>query len=494
MDDIEISQSMNDENVHRQVIVQLSDPSSKNGANRRKAKSGLVRISSFRRLRNTDRKLREQFSLWMPPSCQLNGVSNNESTQARTESIEFDDVNRAVQYIQSCVNKRIILILSDSYARNKKIVSEFKQLSQIALIYRYTTERLMKKWFERWSIDAQFCIANTFSSSILEARIQDLDETGQLLFKQLFLMEMILKDPRTDVAKEEFFHFCRLTYDNDLPNLRTIEDFEVNYYRDTPITWYTKNNSIFRIVSRACASPDINTFFRIRFFLRALHKQLQQLHDEQLATLLQTDLLVYRGVKMSSEELSRLQTIGNLFVTRNFVSTTTAEDVACMFSGDGIMNENQISVLICMHIDREETSEKPIAFISEISQFADEAEVMLSMGIVFRVVSCRETTHDLNHSIKIKMVRGREEQEIEKKLSRLRFFGSIAMSSPFLTADIALSLIENTQYSAQHAELTSHLLKPPDHAPTEDPTNIVQNNLQSTSVRSFYMRIRCICL
>lgn len=434
------------------VIVQVNDPRSNSGKHRKKVKSGLVRISSFQQLRKIDQRIRTHFKCWIPSSYSLEGLG-----QGRTESIEFDEVTRAIDYIQSCDDRRVILILSAHYARNKTILSQFEQLPQIVLIYRRTPDRFMKNWFERWSMDAPCFISNTLPSRVADGAIQDLNEASQLVLTQFFLTEVILQQLLTDRAKEEFFEFCRLTYADDPRNLREVETFQTSYATKTPIHWYTKATFVFRMVSRVCASFDFVALFQIRYFICDLYFQLKQLHQAQLPRLLQTDLKVYRGVRMSSEEFDRLRIRGQLFVTRNFVSTTTEENVARFFSGETAMSDNQISVIISMHIDREGLSEKPVAFISENGQFVDEAEVMLSMGIVFRVLSCTEVRDKGIDLFKIRMIRGKEEQEIEEKLSRLRFMGSMAIGGSFLTVATVLTSIESGEYVQPMLETTGQL-------------------------------------
>jgi hypothetical protein len=461
-DDIELLESNIGENSEEYVIVQLVKPSS-DEKKCEKAKSGLVRIPNIKQLRHKDQRLRRDFKSWRSPYYQLNEVGNEESQSIRTESREFHDVASCIEYIKSCNNKSIVLILSSYYIRDKRLVSKLEQFPQIAFIYRRTSEKRFNKWLERWSLETQFFIPKILPRSVVQIRVQDIDEASQLLLMQLFFAEIILKLPRTDEAKEEFLAFCRAMYHNEPTNLAKIEDFETTYNENDAVNWYTRPNSfIFRIVCRTCASFDLNTFFKIRFFLRDLYMQLQQLHQQQLTTLLQTDLLVHRGVMMSQDELRCMRTIGDLFVTRNFLSTTTDEDVARLFSGDGIVRERQASALVSMHIDREELSEKPVAFINEVSQISPEDEVMLSMGTVFRIVSYEEVNGDSTYVVKIKMIRSKEEQEIEKELTRFHLLAATAASSPLLGMAIFLGCTQNSQCHGQYCTLMSHALKPSD--------------------------------
>ena len=137
----------------------------------------------------------------------------------------------------------------------------------------------------------------------------------------------------------------------------------------------------------------MQAFFKIRFILRDLYVQLEELHQQQIGTLLQNDLHVYRGANMSVDELNRLKIIGELFITRNCLSTTTNPHVSLMYTGNNPQNQGDIAVLLEMIIEKVQIQDKIVAFIDHMSASPHEEEVMLSMGIDLRI-DCVEETND----------------------------------------------------------------------------------------------------
>jgi hypothetical protein len=63
--------------------------------------------------------------------------------------------------------------------------------------------------------------------------------------------------------------------------------------------------------------------------------------------------------------------------------------------------------------------EKPMAFLDEYNRFADEEEVMFSLGTIFLVMNCEKVETNGTYWWEIQTVRGKKEAEIEKDLSRL---------------------------------------------------------------------------
>ncbi|CAF3951105.1 unnamed protein product [Adineta steineri] len=240
------------------------------------------------------------------------------------------------------------------------------------------------------------------------------------------LIEIALKEPlpeqrlNVEEAKEQFIAFCRFKYNNNPDLLKQIDTFEANYREEDAIRWYTKNASFVNyIVSETCATSSATNYFNIRFILRDLYLQLQKLHDEQSSTWPEI-LIVHRGKVIPRIELDQLPKKDEYVMTRDFLSVSTDPEIANIFSsvGSSQNGSDEVSVIISMHIDREEVASKPIAFIEECSDFPLEKEVLLPMGIVLRIDSYKEILDDDSPcSVEIKMIRGKEEKEIEKKLS-----------------------------------------------------------------------------
>ena len=467
-----------DKNLEELAIVRLLDPSSSNSREKKAARSGLAKIYSLKGLQREEKKLKRNFKFSIGTSSETNDIHNEILQQAKVRPIVFCDAGACVQYVSSCGHNSVILILCDYYGQNKMLVSQFKKLPQIILLYRCITQAELKK---RWSAENQFFLRDRLPRSVVGTNVTDLDEASQLLLMQIFLTEFIAKYPRDDKAKADFIAFCHSTY-KDHEKYATykqqIEEFNRTYNENDAVKWYTKANSfIFRLVSKTCATADFAALIKIRFFLRDLYVQLQELHKAQLETLLKKKWEVYRGKVMSKEELSRLKQKGELFITRHFVSTSTEKDVATMFLNHDETNENNVSVLLSMQLEPMDIEDKPIALIKDLSSFPDEDEMMLSMGIVLRSDSYEEVEDNSPYSVKINMVRGKDEREIEKNLSK-HLFTTMGASCSALSPVTFLESIQDDQHHRKYSKRVSDALKASDPQPAEKILAASNNNTE----------------
>jgi hypothetical protein len=209
---------------------------------------------------------------------------------------------------------------------------------------------------------------------------------------------------------------------------------------------------------------------------------LKKLHEEQLEDLLKQDTIVYRGKMMLKNELSSIKTNKGLFITRQFLSTSTNKDVAIMYAGDGALDENEVSVLISMKIDRTEVHDKPIAFIGNHNQLGSETEVMLSMGIVFCLHSIEEVYDESKYLVVLNMIRGEDEKQIENNLSRFHLVTQTGASCAALGMNIFLLLTNNSQHVAEYSKLMSHALHSSNPEVAEQLLTMSNINIQPVSV------------
>lgn len=453
-----------EKNIQGRIVVQLIDPLSSIESEYDKMRSGFVRISSVERLKREDKNLRKGLKFWMPSISEINMAINNEHKWMNTTYEEFRNVAECFQFIRTCDNKSIILILSQYYGRNTEIVSRFKKLPQIVSLYCCKTDEDFEKLRRKWFIEGRRFARDILPRNVMRIQAKYLDKTSQLLLLQIFLTELLVNLPRSHEAKEDFVMFCHSKYRND-PAYSTayeeqIEIFNREYDEQKAIEWYTDSSSfVFRIVCETCANLDIVAFFQTRLILHDLFIKLQKLHVEQLGSRLKQGITLYRGKMMLKNELNSIKNNSGLFITRNFLSTSVDRAVAEMYSGDGVLVENEVSVLISMEIDRIEMHDKPIAFIGDCSKIEDENEVMISMGIVFKLHSIEEVYDKSIHSVVIHMIRGEDEKQIEKNLSQFHLVAGTGATCAALGMIPFLISINNDQHIAEYSQLMSDALQ-----------------------------------
>ncbi|CAF1515722.1 unnamed protein product [Adineta ricciae] len=72
-----------------------------------------------------------------------------------------------------------------------------------------------------------------------------------------------------------FIDQCRLHFSRNPGALKLIGDFKKNHASIFPLSCYTRDDFIYRIVNRALRRQIIEGTLDLRFFLRKVHKELQ---------------------------------------------------------------------------------------------------------------------------------------------------------------------------------------------------------------------------
>ena len=124
--------------------------------------------------------------------------------------------------------------------------------------------------------------------------------------------------------------------DDDAKSLKTLEIYckkkeipetEINelkrkYHKKSPVWWYTCEIFLYGMLNWGLRSLDMEAMSKLGFFIRSLHLQLQQLHQEQSASF-KKSFIVYRGQGMSKEDFQNLvDSKGGLLSFNNFLSTS----------------------------------------------------------------------------------------------------------------------------------------------------------------------------
>ncbi|CAF3328461.1 unnamed protein product [Rotaria socialis] len=175
---------------------------------------------------------------------------------------------------------------------------------------------------------------------------------------------------------------------------KDIDEFKRMYYESSAVWWYTKPMFLYGMLNRALRMLDMEVMTKFGFFIRRLHIELKQLHQEQLADL-QKVSTVYRGQGLSQQDVQHLvDTKGGLLSFNNFLSTSKDRDFSIMFAESASSAETDtVGVLFIMSIDQTKisTSITPFAMIDNESAFQSEDEILFTMHTVFRVGEIKQT-------------------------------------------------------------------------------------------------------
>ncbi|CAF1291224.1 unnamed protein product [Adineta ricciae] len=460
-----------DDCVNDLLIVRLVDASSGSDVHQIKMKSGLLKIHNVRYFNQSVQRLKSDLKPWIPLPSEARQSWSEMLGQPESKSVEFNDIDECIRYIQLFRKKRIILLIFNEQANVNYIKSAIGDLANVIGIYRCISQRQYKNRRSRLFSKNKHSVLRRFAEIDVTSPTETLDKSQQAVLMTIIFLDLIQYIPQRNNAMDDFIKYCEEKYRGDKKYPQYIvemDEFKRSYQRNA-IHWFSRNKTFLnRMVSNTCAALDFDALPKVSFFLRDLYQELEKQHTEQIQSgRLRSGLTVYRGAKMMEEELNQFQQ-GALFVNRCFVSTTTEKNVIAGFAGEGSGLTNGHSVFLTMNIDYIDIRDKPVAHIDHISQMSDEKEVLLCMGIIFRVKSCIQTGSGLNSRWEIEMVRGEEEVKLERHASQ--YLNSIA--------DSGLSVFTAMQFTTDikdHLKSTSRTYHAP-HTSTGEHQSIAVNN------------------
>ena len=95
-----------------------------------------------------------------------------------------------------------------------------------------------------------------------------------------------------DMVKNDFVEISRNQYATNKAVLEVIEEFKQDYTETDAIWWYTRECFVYSMLNRALCTQHVEILMKMSFFIRDLHRQLEQMHK---TTNPNQVLTVYRG-------------------------------------------------------------------------------------------------------------------------------------------------------------------------------------------------------
>ena len=216
----------------------------------------------------------------------------------------------------------------------------------------------------------------------------------QIKFKCFQKLTRILcqTSPPEAVAKQQLMDYCGLANTlEEFGDKDQLVEFQNNYSANNSIYWYTRESFLFRILSKAIRQWDVDVLLSFGFYISDLNEQLRQLQKQQFSACNHTKMRVYRGQFMNIDELRKFQNaVGGYISINTFLSTTEDYHFALRYAQSRTgMYEN---VLFIIDIDMNDDEIKPFAYIQRFSAFPDTAEILFTIGTVFRIDSIQTIT------------------------------------------------------------------------------------------------------
>ncbi|CAF1068388.1 unnamed protein product [Adineta ricciae] len=315
-----------------------------------------------------------------------------------------------VQFLNSIGDQKAFVITAGYLGRH--LVPDIHGIPQVNTIYIFCGNKSRHEtWTKKWTkikgvhtnikeiCEAlttgvkqhnQDSIAMSFVTAREGAFKENLDQLEpSFMYTQIFkniLLEMEHdKQTITDLAE-----YCRKLYSGNINEENTIKEFERDYRPDKAIWWYTRECFTYQMLNRALRTLDGEVIINMGFFLHDLHKQIKQLHQQQVSSYQGKPFPVYRGQGLLKEDFYKLSTTaGGLLAFNNFLSTSTEKKRSLDFTYLTLDDPEKVGILFVITVDPN-ISSTPFASIGDFSYFKDEAEILFSMHSVFRVGTIRQ--------------------------------------------------------------------------------------------------------
>ena len=144
------------------------------------------------------------------------------------------------------------------------------------------------------------------------------------MYTQLF-KEILFEMENEENSIRVFTDYCRQFYQDNPRHLKVIDEFTVSYRPESAIWWYTRESFVYRMLNRALRTLEGDIIINMGFFIRDLHRQIQQLHSQQVKNYDEKPFIVYRGQGLTTEDFEKLKKNRNGLMSFNSFLSTTKE-------------------------------------------------------------------------------------------------------------------------------------------------------------------------
>jgi hypothetical protein len=196
---------------------------------------------------------------------------------------------------------------------------------------------------------------------------QNVDQLDQsFMYTQLF-KEILLEIKHNQQCINEFVTYCMERYADDHVQLSLIRTFQREYDQESSLHWYSYASFLYTMLNRALRTQEVDIILKMGFFIRDLHKCIEQLHSQQFGNDRGQSLPLFRGQGISKWDFDKMMKAkGGLMAFNNFLSTSSDEAVSLAFAQSNADNLESIGILFEITVDRSIPS-TPFADISEVS-------------------------------------------------------------------------------------------------------------------------------
>ncbi|CAF1114435.1 unnamed protein product [Adineta ricciae] len=317
----------------------------------------------------------------------------------------FSQLDQCVDFLQG-IHTEEVFVISSGYM-GQELVPRIHSMARVNSIYIFCgNQTAHKQWITKWSkikgvynhiqpicealrssvkqcnqdaIPVSFVVSDDMSSTT------DLNQLEpSFMYTQLFKNTLIDME-HNEQSRQDLMNYCRRKYAGNLCELTIIDEFERSYCSNKAIWWYTRECFTYQMLNLALRLLEADIIVNMGFFIHDLHRQIEQLHQEQIGQYRDQPFIVYRGQGLSTIYFEKLQnTQGGLISFNNFLSTSKERLVSLSFAQGSSKKTDMVGILFVITVDPT-ISSTPFADIQSASYFQTEAEILFSMHSIFRI-------------------------------------------------------------------------------------------------------------
>lgn len=170
-----------------------------------------------------------------------------------------------------------VYIFCDNKTRHEQWAKNWKKIkgvyTEIASIYQDLEQAVKQSNLD--SISMSFVPMGEVASS------QNLDQLEPTFIYTKILKEILLKMEFGPEYINKLVDYSRELYRHNKDELAIINEFQLHYNPQLSIWWYTRECFTYHMLNRALGTLDTDNILHMSFFLRDLHKRIEELHSQQ---------------------------------------------------------------------------------------------------------------------------------------------------------------------------------------------------------------------
>ncbi|UJR18044.1 hypothetical protein I4U23_004945 [Adineta vaga] len=307
----------------------------------------------------------------------------------------FENQLECLQYMNSInltiVNVYLIVCCSEDLAK-------FQNVKNVKKIYQINSEEIDKFIL---GIRNDVRAETALPVRLIEKSVQYINDKYTPYISLMANLDLYLTLTRDvqdrERMKQEMITECKRVYQDNEQQLKCIEEFDRNYEiqkEGKAIYWYTRDCFLYRLINRVLRTYDPDLIYPYRFFINELNDEITSIDRHYCNEV--DDLIVYRGQGLTHSELHYLQyKVDQLLALSSFTSTTIDREMALGYAiSSG--NDQVVPALFEFHLHPTINNTRPYAYVAEYSALTNEYEVLLTYGIIFRLVSI---TYDCKQNV-----------------------------------------------------------------------------------------------